>query len=246
MNPFSTTPRFRFETDMAAGAIAHFLTSPALYVGAELEIGVRAPDLCFGRANQTVLDARLSGGFALASDLEVRLVERLGAQGASTSELRAWAPWGWRNLREGALASLAARGVVSCIDEHWYVALDARAPFSELVSVELKLTNWRHGLRQAWQNRSFAERSWLLLGNCAPPEAVALARSIEVGLARLDPSGAVDEIVAPIAAVAVCPTAKRLAGEALLAQLLEQRQPGIQERWPLAGSPRGRQLGVGR
>jgi hypothetical protein len=248
MTAISAQPtRFRFETDMAAGTIGHFLCSPELYVGAELEIGVRAPDLVFGQAEPAVLAARLAAGSALASELEVRLVERLLAQAASTEELKAWAPWGWRNLRETALASLADRGAIGCADDTWQVVADVRPPFRSLEAVELKLTDWRHGLRQAWHNRAFAERSWLITGNCVPPQqAVELAAASRIGLARLRPGGELEPIVEPISAPPLSQTAKRLARERLLAQLLEQCEPGGQKRLPLAGSPRGRQLVVGR
>src|SRR5581483_9252324 len=100
------------------------------YVGAELEVGVRAPDLVFGVAKESVLEARLRRGPALETELEVRLVERLEAEPASSDQLKSWAPWGWRNLRETALAPLVVRGVIACTAETWHLATDVAPAFS--------------------------------------------------------------------------------------------------------------------
>lgn len=97
---------------------------------------------------------------AVTDELQHLLVERCAA-GATATELRDWAPWGWRGLNARAVGPLCARGILAWVDDTLVVQQPVSNPFAELVAVELKLKDWRRGLGQAGGYRLFANRSYL-------------------------------------------------------------------------------------
>lgn len=174
--------------------------------------------------------------------LELRLLE-FAVAGVGEDALRKWAPWGWRDLRKRALGPASERGLIALVDERWQ-AVAVPAAYDELVAVELKLSDWRKGIRQARANLVFASQSWLVLPAPLPAEAVALAEWVGVGLVGLGADGTADDLVPATERAPLSSFAARLYGELVLQQALEQCLPGAQELRPLAGSPRGRKLAV--
>lgn len=227
ITPLATT--FRYETELAAPAEAYFLGHVGpLDFAHELDALRAAPDLVGGRRGSGFERRLRLGPDPVTSVLELRLLEF--AQGVSDDELRAWAPWGWRDLKRRALEPALARALIRCKDERWH-AVEVSAAYDDLVAVELKLHDWRTGIRQARRNLAFANQSWLVMP--APPkEAAELAQWVGVGL--LDVGDATRVVVAAREQAPLAPLASRLFAELVLAQTL-----GLVEVTP-AGSPRGR------
>jgi hypothetical protein len=235
---------FRYETELAAPAERLFRHRAGRWDFAhELHALRAAPDLVAGRRS-IAFDQRCQlGPEPITTALELRLLE-FAAAGATNDELRAWAPWGWRDLRKRALEPANARGLIELVDDTWQ-SVTAPSAYEELLAIELKLRDWPKGIRQARANLAFASESWLVMPTPVPLEAVALAKRVKVGLAAVDEDGGAKELTAAVKQEPASPFAARFYRELVLEQALEQRLPGAQELRPLAGSPRGRKLVVG-
>lgn len=230
------------ETDLAAPVEAFFAgqLGPTWDFAHELELRNAGPDIV--AANRSAAFARrLAEGPAPATDeLTLRMLEFL-ASGATDAALRAWAPWGWADLRRRAFAPAVARGEVGFDGNVW--SCRAMTPaYDELVAVELKLTDWRKGLRQARRNQAFAHQSWLAITRVSE-DAAALADQLGVGVVIV--SGDEVEVVKEARPMTpIAPLETRVIGEQMLERRLEKLAPRGEKVRPLAGSPRGRKLAV--
>jgi hypothetical protein len=231
------------ETDLARPAEAFFRDQLGVQwdFAHEIELRKAGPDIVAGRRSPAFV-SRLAAGPAPATDeLTLRLIQRL-ANGATDEELRAWAPWGWPDLRRRAFAPAVARGIVGFDGSRWW-APPIAPPYDEIIAIELKLRDWRKGLRQARRNQAFAWESWLALARIAD-DAVALAHQLGVGLVQVGDDGDVELVAAARRAAPVAALETRLAAEQVFEQALEKLSPGCEKFRPLAGSPRGRKLAV--
>jgi hypothetical protein len=73
-----------------------------------------------------------------------------------------------------------------------YVVLEHVDDQEVVTSYELKLTNWRRALRQAFRYRTFANQSYVVLdeATCSPAvENVEVFRQYNIGLASFDADG---------------------------------------------------------
>jgi hypothetical protein len=230
---------FRYETELAVPAVRHFRRGDWDFAN-ELDALRVAPDLVAGYRS-AAFEERRSGPPPVTNALVLRLLE-FAAAGVTDAELRTWAPWGWRDLRKRALGPATAAGMIELVDGCWKAPRLPR-PYRELTAIELKLRDWRKGIRQARANQAFASESWLVMPRPLPDEALELAAWVGVGLVGID-DGVATELVTPVAREPLSPFASRLFGELVYEQALEQRLPGAQKIRPLAGSPRGRKLAV--
>jgi hypothetical protein len=230
---------FRYETELAAPALRHFRRRGDWDFAHELVALRAAPDLVAGRRAPTFA-ARAAGPPPVTNGLVLRLLE-FAAAGVGEAELRAWAPWGWRDLKKRALEPALAAGLIEFVDGRWQ-APQLQLPYGELVAIELKLRDWRKGIRQSRANQAFAAEAWLVMPN-PPDEALKLASWVGVGLVGVA-EGGTTQLVAAAVREPLSPFASRLFGELVYEQALEQRLPGAEKLRPLAGSPRGRKLAV--
>ena len=234
---------YRYETDLARPVEAFIRTrlGPA-DIAHELSFGRFAPDLVVGCRAET-FHLRAEGQPPVCDAMMLRLLDFLQDEGASDTELRKWAPWGWRGLRR-ALEPAVEAGLVYTRAGRWYADPVAN-PYESLIAIELKLTDWRKGLVQARRNRGFASESWLVLASDSPQEMQLTAA--ELGLGLLVASGtSFRKVVEAVPRPPLSPLDARFAAELVFAQTLENGQPGAQELRPLAGSPRGRKLAIAR
>lgn len=230
------------ETDLAAPVEAFFAEKlgPTWDFAHELELRNAGPDIVAGRRTSAFV-SRLADGPAPATDeLTLRMLEFL-ASGATDTELREWAPWGWPDLRRRAFAPAVARGEVAFDGSRWSCRTTQPA-YDELVAVELKLRDWRKGLRQARRNQAFAHQSWLAITR-AHEEAVALARQLGIGLVVVTGED-VEVILEAQPLNPIAPLETRVVSEQILERLLEKLAPCREKVRPFAGSPRGRKLAV--
>jgi hypothetical protein len=108
-------------------------------------------------------------------------------------------------------------------------------PFSQLVAVELKLSDTTRGIRQAHSYRVFADSSYLAMPTARlGAQAMELARAAGIGLLTVE-GHAVVEVVEPDRASFATPGRRRIASERTLAASTNKLQPP-------AGSPRGRSV----
>ncbi|HKZ14109.1 MAG TPA: hypothetical protein VJL81_09730 [Solirubrobacterales bacterium] len=103
-----------------------------------------------------------------------------------------------------------------------------------MVAAELKRSDWRRAIHQAWAYQAWANATWLVLGQRPPRDAPAELAKAGIGLAYLGEDEALNVVVRP-------PRARRLSGvvsvwtaeQALLHALASGEDPGaIPKRGP--------------
>ncbi len=211
--------RFRVETDMA-GPVRDWLVGAmsAVAVGDEIDAGSGIADLVGGRSSDAALPTRR----AFPSPISTQLLE-FAQRSVGESELRSWAPHGWRGLRDRVVQPLIRAGLLSVSNpgegETVYQAETAASdPFTGLIAVELKLRDWRRGIAQAGRYRLFAEQSYLALPAARVSEAVlSEARRNQVGVLSVRDDGTVVEALSAAMTGPLQPHRRRWASEQLLA-----------------------------
>lgn len=212
--------RFSSESDLAGPVRAWLSQALALVVGDEIDAGSGIADLVGGCLSREELPTRL----AFPSPISTQLLEF--AQGSvRESELRVWAPHGWRGLRDRVVQPLIRAGLLSMsdVDEEEAIYRSETAasdPFARLVAVELKLRDWRRAIAQAGRYRLFAEQSYVALPATRVTEVVLVeARRNQVGVLSVEDDTTVTEtLYAPISGP-LQPNRRRWASEQLLASL---------------------------
>jgi hypothetical protein len=237
----TTAKAFRYETDLAA-PVERFLRKRLggdWDIAHELRLPHAGPDLVAGRRTRAFAERAAAGPPPVTSELQIRLTEFL-ADEATERELRRWAPWGWRDLRRRALEPALAAGLLTFDGERW-LGRQLPAPYDRLVAVELKLRDWRKGLRQARRYQAFALQSWLALDR-VDDGAIRLGRELGVGI--IEVAGEAVAVIEPKDRNPLARLETRVISEQILEQALEQLAPGSEKLRALAGSPRGRKLAV--
>jgi hypothetical protein len=186
----------------------------------ELDAGCGVPDLVAGR--------RLTGAYpaqrpTVSDQLQLRVLQMCQG-GLSESDLRQFAPHGWRALRKRAVEPLMESGLLTSVGSGTHRSFVAQVgvedPYVDLVAVELKLRDWRRAVGQAVRYRVFAERSYVAL----PAQRVSLdvvreATRAQVGLLAVDGALRVEEVVTAPFAAALQPARRRWASECTTAAL---------------------------
>jgi hypothetical protein len=229
------TSVFSAESELAP-AVRNWLSAAPDVVAVvdEIDSGTGIADVVAGHSQGAALPWRQ----ALPDELTLRLLEFTQSP-ASTTDLVAWAPHGWRSLRDRALEPALDAGLVTVEagddGEAWFCATVAvQDPFSHLTAVELKLRDWRRGIAQAGRYRLWAERSYVALPAARVSDViVAEARRNRIGVLAVhgggDRSWVKIALTAPRAKV-LQPQRRRLAAERVLAGT---RDPSSR----VAGSP---------
>ncbi|MCT1522075.1 MULTISPECIES: hypothetical protein [Dietzia] len=201
-------------------------------VGDEIDAGRGVADLVAGFSGDAWLPTRSTFANPLALSVldktQVPIVE---------SQLRAWAPHGWRSLKRQIIEPLVAGGHLEAFYSEeesapsYRATLNAADPFSSLVAVELKLKDWRRAVAQAGRYRLFAERSFVAMPvtvMSANLETEALRN--RVGLLSIDSAGGVEVVLEAPTSGPLQPLRRRWAAEQLLSAV---RAPTTR----VAGSP---------
>lgn len=211
---------FLTEADLA-DPVAGWLAAQAgsVVVAAEIDAGSGIADLVAGRLQHGADSSR--GAF---HDPFASAVLELARTPVLESELRRWAPIGWRSLRSRVLAPLLADGLLvreHREDDDVYVSrADPDDPFEQLVAVELKLRDWRRAVAQAGRYRLFAERSYVALPAMRINDnVVAEAVRNRVGVLAVGTDRSVRPACHPATAPALQPARRRWASEQLLRAL---------------------------
>lgn len=202
-----------------------------LGVGDEIDAGYGIADLVAGYSTHLSLPTRPT----FLDPLAVGVLE-LARDSVSETDLRDWAPHGWRSLQRRVVEPLLMDGHLRVKrsrdgDPIYIAAVKVTDPFTSLVAVELKLRDWRRAVAQAGRYRLFAERSFVALPTPSVNAALqAEARRNRVGVLAVSDDGGVAVVVAAPRSGPLQPLRRRWAAEQLLGAL---RHPGDR----VAGSP---------
>lgn len=93
----------------------------------------------------------------------------------------------------GHLEELLSRGVVVKIGEAYRLGNRWKCVLTDLVAIEVKVSDWRRGLQQASRNRLFAERSYLAvpLRTAKRIKHDSFARSSGIGILGISEDGSI-------------------------------------------------------
>ena len=223
---------FTAESQLAAPVRAWLRDQPGvLTVGDEIDAGSGIADLVAGCSGQLALPTRAAFPDATAT----RLLE-IAQTTTHESDLRLWAPHGWRSLNQRVVRPLVAAGLLTVAanddgDRTYTATVNATDPFTSLVAVELKLRDWRRGVAQAGRYRLFAERTFVALpAERVSGTLVSEARRNRVGVVAVTASELAMIVEPAPVAGPLQPGRRRWASEQLLARL---RSPSARS----AGSP---------
>lgn len=176
----------------------------------------------------------MSGVGPLAESLDIAVLDFL-VEPRESCDIRAWRPSLWRELQRDTLPALAEAGLLSYDDESdsWWAGVTVPLPFTQLVSVELKLRDAAKALAQASLHRLFTNQAFVAmprarLGNGVVSEAARLG----VGVLAVDAHEQVECLVPPVVCEPTDASEWRLASEVVLAH-----HQGVREGTFLAGSP---------
>lgn len=181
-------------------------------VADEIDAGAGIADIVAGHTTTRQLPLRR----AITDPTTLRLLEFTKTP-TPESQLRAWAPHGWRGLRQRTVAPAIAAALLTVdeteaprtnFDEPVYTAaLDVDDPFESLTAVELKLRDWRRAIAQAGRYRLWAERSYVAMPAQRLTEAT-ITEALRNGVGLLAVHGSPGE--ASVTLVLEAPTAAPL------------------------------------
>lgn len=169
-----------------------------------------------------------TGQLALLSFLEQPRVE---------DDLRSWVRQPWSTFMDDFLRPLEESGLIG-FDEatsHWFAKDHPREPFEMLVSIELKLKDWKRAIVQASLHRVFSDAAFIALPVAHISDLTCeIAQRYGIGVLAVEAMTTTCR-VEPEHRAPVDPVAQRLNAETLLAAHL-----GLRDTSYCAGSPRGR------
>jgi hypothetical protein len=192
---------FRWEADMTevvATSIGSLVPprSPAPVVLREVRGAVGVVDLVAVNFDDDALGSRICTGLRpMTLPLRVRVLDALGARVLRVSTLARRTGRNPTALMRSTLTPLVELGAIEM--HHGKVAATGawRPVTSRLTAVELKLAKWRAALRQADNAALSTDAAWVVLDGtkaCAATAAVEVFRDYGVGLATIEPSGALE------------------------------------------------------
>jgi hypothetical protein len=242
---------YRFETDMRDDVVSWMHIGEGLDVVVDEVEGVQGvPDLIGASADIEILTGRLiSDRRPPCRRLEIEVMQLLATplrEDVLKERLQQMGSWEWRYWLSTYLQPLIASGWV-CVDvpnascsegREWRAAPGFSDPFSSLVAVSLKLSDWSRGRWQAWQCASYVDRSYLAL----PAEKISPAarRGVaEVGAGLLSVSPGLVEVVHS-------PRAERTMNHMGRRMVTERMLIALRDRGARRGRPAGSQGGLGR
>lgn len=227
-----------FETEaQLAAPVEEWLTSVgSSCIAREVEVGFGVPDLVAGVGDRQALRNRRRQAAPITETVQLSLLE-FCRTARSEDELRRWAPHGYSSLLRRAITPLVERGLLSVRGGSARARSHPKDPFEHLIAVELKLSDVRRGLAQAYAYRAFAEVSYLALpAQRLSQESMQRARHIGVGLLAIH-AGTVEEAVEPPGRSLATPGRRRMASEQTL-------EASLHSSTRQAGSPRSNMLRV--
>lgn len=205
----STSPGdgFRWEAEMTAPAVAQIgrllprARIPHVVVG-ETPAAVGVADIVAVCFDPAAIECRLRNGLGpICSPLRVRTLDAL--RDRRSQRVRTVAHKVGSNpaaLTRSTLGPLTELGAVELSGELVRSTGVWRPVGSQLTAVELKLSKWRHALRQADNLALSADRAWVVLDETRAAGALAAAdrfREFGVGLAVLTCEGKLRIVVRP-------------------------------------------------
>lgn len=129
------------------------------------------------------------------------------------SELREWAPWGWKSLRDNALIPLLDRGIVRWSSGKYEIAKKIPDPGARITAVELKLRDWRRAVGQAARYHLFAHEVYVALPIVAAEKAIEAAEELGIGVLGVENTYFVRELRAAMPNQPMDDSSRRLAAE---------------------------------
>lgn len=129
------------------------------------------------------------------------------------SELKAWAPWGWKGLREQALTPLIKRNIVHQVEGLYQIVTPIPDPGTDITAVELKLKDWRRAVGQAVRYQLFAHEVYVALPVRHAARSLPAAQDLGIGVLGIADDNTVIELLPASYNEPLDDTSRRLAAE---------------------------------
>lgn len=169
-------------------------------IGREIVGPLAIADLVAVRFDEAALKARRHAGIRATDDLlALRVITACRRAPLSTSELAAQLGFSASGIRRAVRVGYEI-GALAAEPRHRHRTHVAWRPAADrLIAVELKRTDWRRAVDQAWSYQTWANAAWLFLGR--RPSAVALESLSRtgIGVAYLGDDHDVHVVVRPTA-----------------------------------------------
>jgi len=183
-------------------------------VADEIDAGAGIADLVatYGKTASERANSYRYRYVSLTSRNEVELFRFL-VKARTELELREWAPWGWKSLRENAMAPLLDRGLIRCSSGKYEIVEKIPDPGTNITAVELKLRDWRRAVGQAARYHLFAHKVYIALPMAAAEKSITAAGELGIGVLGIDDNHIVRELAAAVPNQPMDDSSRRLAAE---------------------------------